>query len=106
MSSSNLLADAQLMPRETATRAPAESLLLTTKEVAKRLDINPVTLDKWRTRKARNEGTARKVVPLPFVKIGGKVRYLLADVEAFIVARRVVPGEPDEPPKRRKRRAA
>lgn len=105
MSSANSLADALLMPRETAPR-PADSQLLTTKEVAARLGVTSVTLDKWRTRLARNDKKARKIVPLAFVKIGGKVRYLAADVEAFIVARRIVPGEVNQPSKRRKKRVA
>ena len=73
--------------------------LLTREETAARLDLNPVTLDKWRSR----NGGGRKTVPLPYVKIGGKVRYTAAAVDAFIASRTVTPGEP---PKRRKRRAA
>jgi len=53
--------------------------LLTTKEVAALLGLNPTTL-----RIARSN----KSLPLPFVRIGGAIRYVPADVEAYIAQHR------------------
>jgi excisionase family DNA binding protein len=58
--------------------------LLTTEQVAAQLGVEPVTLSKWRS--------TRKY-PLAFVKIGGKVRYSAAEVQRFIEARTITPGE-------------
>jgi predicted DNA-binding transcriptional regulator AlpA len=49
--------------------------LLTEREAAQLLGKNHHTLAIWR---------CTKRYPLPFVKIGGSIRYLLSDVEAFI----------------------
>lgn len=50
------------------------------KEAAKFLDVSPGTLQVWRS-------TRR--YPLPFVKIGRKVRYRLSDLQAFVQSRTV-----------------
>lgn len=47
---------------------------LTQREVAARLRLSPRTLERWR-------GTAD--ASLPYIKLGGAVRYRLEDVEAF-----------------------
>ncbi len=49
--------------------------LLSSAEVAKLLNIHPVTL-----RKSRSKGT----LPLPFIRIGGTVRYGEEDIHNFI----------------------
>lgn len=54
--------------------------LLTPEEVAEKLKISANTLRKWRT--------LGSLGPLPFVKIGGRVRYIDEDVDAFIVRQR------------------
>jgi excisionase family DNA binding protein len=70
----------------TATFAP-ELQLLTQEETAIRLGLSPKTLEKWRvTRRYR----------LPFVKVGGLVRYTAGAVEEFIRSRTVTPGEPQQ----------
>ena len=57
--------------------------LLTEKEAATLLLAQPCTLTKWRH---RGRG------PI-FLKLSGKVRYKLTDIEAFIEKSRVVPSE-------------
>jgi excisionase family DNA binding protein len=57
--------------------------LLTTQEVAARLGVLPVTLDKWRS---------TKKYKLAYTKIGGRVRYPAAAVEDFIRSRTITPG--------------
>ena len=52
--------------------------LLSTKQVATRLGLAPITLRKWRMDPA---------IGLPFVKFGHRVMYRPTDVEAFINAR-------------------
>jgi excisionase family DNA binding protein len=69
--------------------------LLTTEETATRLGVEPKTLDKWRS---------TKKYPLPFVKIGAKVRYSAAAVQKFIEDRTVTPGASSPGPVRSKRR--
>ncbi len=49
--------------------------LVDTKQAAKILDVSPHTLDVWR---------ATNRYPLPFVRIGRKIRYRLSDLYAFI----------------------
>jgi excisionase family DNA binding protein len=49
--------------------------LLSSVEVAKLLNIHPVTL-----RKSRSNGT----LPLPFIRVGGSVRYREEDIHDFI----------------------
>lgn len=49
--------------------------LLSSAEVAKLLNIHPVTL-----RKSRSKGT----LPLPFIRIGGSVRYREEDIHNFL----------------------
>lgn len=49
--------------------------LLSSAEAAKLLNIHPVTL-----RKSRNKGT----LPLPYIRIGGSVRYREEDILNFI----------------------
>ncbi len=46
--------------------------------LAQRWGISPLTLERWRW---------ARIGPA-YVKIGGRVRYLLADIEAFELARR------------------
>lgn len=58
--------------------------LLTEAETAERLVAKKETLTKWRH---RGRGPA-------FLKLSGKIRYRLSDIEAFIEASRHVPGEP------------
>lgn len=52
--------------------------LLTPREVADLLCIKEHTLAVWRNTKRYN---------IPHVKVGSKVRYRIADVEAFIASR-------------------
>jgi hypothetical protein len=68
----------------------ATAELLSEKEAAKRLLAKPMTLTKWRQ---RGRGPA-------YLKLSGKIRYRVDDVERFIEAARVVPGDG----KRRRRR--
>jgi len=62
--------------------------LLTREETASRLDVRLCTLDKWRSRTR-----GRRAIPLPFIRVGGKIRYRAADIEKFLQVRTVVPGE-------------
>jgi hypothetical protein len=64
--------------------APAADDLLSPKEAARYLHVQRRTLDTWRYRKS---------YPLPYIPIGSKIFYKLADVLAFIESRRVVPGK-------------
>lgn len=57
--------------------------LLTEQEAAKKLIAKPATLTKWRH---RGRGPA-------FLKLSGKIRYRLSDIEDFIQASRHVPRE-------------
>lgn len=52
--------------------------LLTPQDVAARLGVSTTTLSTWR---------CTKRYPLPYVKVGRLVRYRLADVEGFELAR-------------------
>jgi predicted site-specific integrase-resolvase len=81
------------------------SALLTEREAAERLLAQPCTLTKWRH---RGRGPA-------FLKLSGKIRYSLADIQAFIEASRRVPGErtrkksraiPPAPQSKQRRRAS
>ena len=54
------------------------SPLITPEETARLLGVRPATLAAWRTLGRYN---------LPYVKIGARVRYRLADVEDFIERR-------------------
>lgn len=54
---------------------------LTPAEVADALGVEPGTLEKWRS-------TGRYGRSLPYYKIGRRVFYRRADVEAFIASRR------------------
>lgn len=56
--------------------------LLTTAQATELLGLAPGTLATWRW---------RKTVRLPFIRVGGSVRYRLADIEAFL-AKNVVDG--------------
>lgn len=60
--------------------------LLTAVEAAALLGMSPGTLEVWRS-------TRR--YPLPFVRIGNRVRYRHRDVVAFIAGRRVVAPDAD-----------
>lgn len=53
--------------------AEADAVFLTTEDLANRWKISPATLRTWRTKGAGPR----------FVKLGGQVRYLLADVLAY-----------------------
>lgn len=52
--------------------------LLDKKETAARLKVCTRTVDYWRKKKS-----------LPYVKVGGSIRFLPADIEGFINSRRV-----------------
>ena len=54
---------------------PAKTVLLTPKEAAARLRVTEGTLAKWRMTALRR---------LPYVKVGAKVAYTEAAIEAFI----------------------
>lgn len=58
-----------------------ETILLSREDAAKALGIRPQTLACWATTGRYN---------LPFVKIGRKVKYRLADIERFIAANLVM----------------
>jgi hypothetical protein len=64
--------------------------LLKPAQAAALLGLRPGTLEVWR---------ATGAYSLPYIKSGGRVMYTLADVEEFIRARRVVPGEDPKPPR-------
>lgn len=53
----------------------ANIALVDTKQAAKILDVSPHTLDVWR---------ATNRYPLPFVRIGRKIRYRMSDLCEFI----------------------
>lgn len=59
---------------------------LTTEQLAERLggDISPRTVEGWRTRRGTERGPR-------WIRVGGQVRYRLADVEAWEESRLVVP---------------
>ena len=59
---------------------PDKPRLLTPAQAADRLDVATHTLAVWRC-------TQR--YPLPYVKVGRKVRYLEPDVEEFLLRRRL-----------------
>lgn len=54
--------------------------LLTRCEAAERLNLSPKTLDNWRSTQA---------AALPYVKLGGRIRYLESDIQRFIDRSRV-----------------
>jgi excisionase family DNA binding protein len=54
--------------------------MMTRKEAARFLGLQPSTLDAW---------AARRTVNLPFSKLGGAVRYRKSDLEKFIKMNRV-----------------
>lgn len=56
----------------------ADTNLLTPDQVAKRLGVSTHTLAVWR---------CAKRYPLPYVKVGARVRYRHRDVEAFLQGR-------------------
>lgn len=56
------------------------SSLLTTDEVANQLGIKSETLQVWRCTRRYN---------LPYIKVGGRVRYKAEDIESFIQKRTV-----------------
>ncbi len=64
--------------------------LLSTKKLAQLLDCSPKTVQDWlyRDRKMQNAD------PLPYYRVGGLVRFRLADVVAWIERRRVRVGPP------------
>lgn len=72
-----------------ATQQPS----LTESHLAKKFDIAAATWRKWR---ARGRGPA-------FYRLGGKIRYALTDVEAWIQASRVQPGAPKGKPRRERK---
>lgn len=71
-------------------------ILLTEKEAAAKLECEPQTLNKWRSRR---KGP-------PYLKLSGKIRYRLSDLEQFIDGCRIVPGEQPKRARTRRRRAA
>ncbi len=70
-----------------STAAPADSQLFTEREAAQFLRVSPGTLSVWRSTKR---------YPLRFVKIGYRVFYRLADLEAFVQRRTVDPTATEE----------
>jgi excisionase family DNA binding protein len=67
---------------------------LTNKQAAEYLGITAGTLHVWR---------CERRYPIPFLRIGSKIRYRLEDLDAFLLSRLVKP-RGSKP--RRKRRAA
>jgi hypothetical protein len=67
--------------------------LLTEAQAAEKIIAEKATLTKWR---ARGRGPA-------YLKLSGKIRYLLSDLEAFIKSSRVDPAEARPKRSRRKR---
>jgi excisionase family DNA binding protein len=74
-------------PASTKTESGASSLvhgrsnadpLYSEAEAGKYLEVSPKTLSVWR---------CTKRYPLPFVKIGSRVRYRRSDLDAFIASR-------------------
>jgi hypothetical protein len=65
-------------------------VILTPAETAAKLIAKQETLTKWRS---IGRGPA-------YLKLSGKIRYRLADVEDFIQKSRVVPGERSKPRRR------
>jgi predicted DNA-binding transcriptional regulator AlpA len=74
------------------------TMLLSQAEVSRRLGVSIGTLAVWRSSRR---------YPLPYVKVGGLVRYRESDVATFI-ASRIQNAEPSKPVRtsRRARRAA
>lgn len=72
----------------------ATTELRNTKQAAEYLGLQPRTLDKWRS---------SQTYPLKFVKVGGRIRYRIADLEEFLQSRTHT-GVP-EPERKRRRRA-
>lgn len=74
--------------RHEASRQPGASTspddLLDEAEAALVVKASPHTLSVWRSTKR---------YPLPYVKIGRLVRYRRGDIESFIAARTVAPGQ-------------
>jgi Helix-turn-helix domain len=71
--------------------------LLTQQQAASRLLMKPGTLAKWRVRRRGPR----------FCRFGGKIRYRLSDIEAFIQAGVVDPSQQKaRPTRRRKEKAA
>lgn len=58
--------------------APTQRELLTVAQVAEKIDVSTSTLGSWRS-------TGRHA--LPFIKIGGKVRYRASDLDAWLASR-------------------
>lgn len=56
-----------------------EDTLLTPKQAAERLGVSHITLARWRV-----QGRG-----LPFIRLGGRIRYSIADIEAWIASQRV-----------------
>ena len=65
-------------------QSPSTSPTLTEEDAARYLSVSRAFLTASRLRDRRCDGP-------PFVKIGRAVRYLLADLDAFLAARRVTP---------------
>jgi Helix-turn-helix domain len=68
--------------------------LLSNKEAAAFLGITPGTLSVWR---------CENRYPIPYIPVGSKIRYRVADLQAFLDSRRV---DPATPRRTRKRRSA
>ena len=83
---SNAPSDAQ---RSSAVKAAMQAKftpLLDPDEVATILGVSVKTLNVWRCTGRYN---------LPFIKVGARVRYRRADVEAYIARRTVTPNAPE-----------
>ncbi len=86
------------MPPEANSRPTATSELLkllvslSPEETAQLIGVTPGTLEVWRS---------TKVYPLTYTKVGGKVRYMVTDVQKFLESRKVQCGEPTAEVRRR-----
>jgi hypothetical protein len=66
------------MPETKKSKTLQPVILLTPEETGELLGIRPGTLSIWR---------CAKRYKLDYVKVGGKVRYRLADIERFVESR-------------------
>jgi hypothetical protein len=74
--------------------------LLNPDETAKILDATTATLESWRLKKRK----PKKPFPvLPYIKIGGRVKYKMSDIVEFIEKCRIN-ATPEPPPKKRRGR--
>jgi hypothetical protein len=75
---------------------PGPEGMLTVGETANFTRLSVQTLATWRN----DRRPTRKRVPLPYVKIGGRILYKASDVRAFIESNTKTPGETKKKGKR------